>query len=133
MQDQYSHDEAIKTLQYLGAKKVYRRVMTQKLPMHGLVQKQKLNDFIPKKIDNMVIKTRKNIFQKLMQSILKSCTRFIMSCHFSEENENGKVEKLVPNLNNKKSHVVYIKNMNQPLTHDLKWRKVHSGKTSTKS
>ena len=48
-----------------------------------------------------------------------------MSCHFSEENENGKVEKLVPNLKDKKSHVVYIKNLNQPLTHDLKRRKVH--------
>ena len=37
----------------------------------------------------------------------------------------GKLEKLVPNLKDKKTRVVYIKNLNQPLKHDLKLRKAH--------
>ena len=62
MQHQYNHGETIKYLQYLGANKLYRRAMTQKLPTHWFVWEEKLNDFTPEKIDKLVKKTRKGIF-----------------------------------------------------------------------
>ena len=37
----------------------------------------------------------------------------------------GKVEKLVPNLKDKKRYVVHIKSLNQALNHGLKIKKVH--------
>ena len=37
----------------------------------------------------------------------------------------GKVEKLVPNLKDKKGYVVHIKTLNQALNHGLKLKKVH--------
>ena len=37
----------------------------------------------------------------------------------------GRVEKLVPSLQDKKGYVVHIKKLNQALRHGLKLRKVH--------
>ena len=37
----------------------------------------------------------------------------------------GRVEKLVPNLKDKKRYVVHIKALDQALTHGLKLKKVH--------
>ena len=37
----------------------------------------------------------------------------------------GKVEKLVPNLKDKKGHVVHIRALNRALKHGLKLKKVH--------
>ena len=43
----------------------------------------------------------------------------------AERMKIGKVEKLVPNLKDKKGYVVHIKTLNQALKHGLKLRKVH--------
>ena len=37
----------------------------------------------------------------------------------------GRVEKLVPNLKNKKGYLVHIKALDQALKHSLKLKKVH--------
>ena len=39
--------------------------------------------------------------------------------------KTGKVEKLVPNLKDKKGYEVHIKTLNQALKHGLKFKKVH--------
>ena len=43
----------------------------------------------------------------------------------AERMKIGKVEKLVPNLNDKKGYVVHIKTLNRALKHGLKFKKVH--------
>ena len=65
MKDQYKPDGTSTYLQYLDAH----------------------NIFILEKIDQWVKKKRKGIFQKLMKSILKLCTRSITSCHFCKQRE----------------------------------------------
>ena len=42
-----------------------------------------------------------------------------------EKMKIGRVEKLVPNLKDKKGYVVHIKVLDQALKHDLKLKKVH--------
>ena len=49
-----------------------------------------------------------------------------MSCHFLIERiKIGRVEKLVPNLKDKKGYVVHIKALDQALKQGLKFEKVH--------
>ena len=61
-----------------------------------------------------------------MQSILKGYTRNTRRCHFfNNKNENKKLEKLVPNLKDKMVYVLHIKNLNQPLKHGSKLKKVY--------
>ena len=43
----------------------------------------------------------------------------------TERMKIGRVEKLVPNLKDKKGYSVQIKTLNQALKHDLKLKKVH--------
>ena len=43
----------------------------------------------------------------------------------AERMKIGKVEKLVPNLKDKKGYVVHIRALNQALKHGLKLKKVH--------
>ena len=61
-----------------------------------------------------------------MWSIQKSCIKTTMSCHFLiERMKIGRVEKLVPNLKDKKGYVVHIKALDQALKHGLKLKKLH--------
>ena len=53
----------------------------------------------------------KDIFSKLILSILKSHMNFIMIYHFE------KVEKLLTNLNDKAEYVIHIRNVNKALNH----------------
>ena len=47
-----------------------------------------------------------------------------MRCHFlAQRMKIGRVEKLVPNLKNKKGYVVHIKALVQALKHGLKFKK----------
>ena len=43
----------------------------------------------------------------------------------TERMKIGRVEKLVPNLKNKKGYLVHIKALDQALKHSLKLKKVH--------
>ena len=55
-------------------------------------------------------KVIKDIFLKLMFSILKNYMNFIMIYHF-ETMKIVKVEKLVANVDDKTEHVIHIKNL----------------------
>ena len=74
----------------------------------------------------MIKKVMKDIFLKLMFSIQKNYTNFIMTYHFyQKERKLKKIKKLTANLNDKNEYVIHIKNLKQALNHGLILKKVH--------
>ena len=68
----------------------------------------------------------KDIFLKLMFSIQKNYTNFIMTYHFyQKERKLKKIKKLTANLYDKNEYVIHIKNLKQALNHGLILKKVH--------
>ena len=65
-------------------------------------------------------KVMKDIFWKLMFSILKNYMDFIKIYHFLPERiEIERVEKLIANLHDKTECVIHIRNLKQTLNHEL--------------
>ena len=65
-------------------------------------------------------KGMKDIFWKLMFSILKNYMDFIKIYHFLPERiEIERVEKLIANLHDKTECVIHIRNLKQTLNHEL--------------
>ena len=67
----------------------------------------------------------KAIFLKLMLSILKNYTNYIVIYCLPERMEVNKCKKLVCNLFNKKKYVAHINTLKQALNHGLKLKKIH--------
>ena len=62
----------------------------------------------------------KDIFWKLMFSILKNYMDFIKIYHFLPERiEIERVEKLIANLHDQTECVIHIRNLKQTLNHEL--------------
>ena len=117
----YNPDEVSIYLQYLDINNEYGRAMAQDLPTHGFLWK-KARGFTPEKIDELVKKGKKGY-------LLEVDVEYPKELH---ENHNevermkiGRVEKLVPNLRDKKRYSVQIKTLNQALKHGLKLKKVY--------
>ena len=99
--------------------------MVQNLPTHRFLWK-KVEDFTPEKID-MLVKNDKGAY------LLEVDVEYPKELHenhnelpfLTERMKVGRVEKLVPNLKDKKGYVVHVKALNQELKHDLKLKKVH--------
>ena len=99
--------------------------MVQNLPTHRFLWK-KVEDFTPEKID-MLVKNDKGAY------LLEVDVEYPKELHenhnelpfLTERMKIGRVEKLVPNLKDKKRYVVDIKAVDQALKHDLKLKKVH--------
>ena len=99
--------------------------MVQNLPTHRFLW-NKVEDFTPEKIDELVKKDKRGY-------LLEVDVEYPKGLH---ENHNvlpvlvekmkiGRKEKLVPNLKDKKGYVVHIKALDQALKHGLKLKKVH--------
>ena len=68
----------------------------------------------------------KDIFSKLMFSILKDYMNFIMIYYFYlKKKKIEKVEKLVANLHDKTEYLIHIINLKQTLNHELVLKKLH--------
>ena len=68
----------------------------------------------------------KDIFSKLMFSILKHYMNFIMIYYFYlKKRKIEKVEKLVANLHDKTEYLIHIINLKQTLNHELVLKKLH--------
>ena len=99
--------------------------MIQKLPTHGFSW-EKVEDFTPEKIDKLVKKDKKGYILKVDVEYPKGLHKNHNELPFlAERMKIGKVEKLVPNLKDKKTYVVHIKSLNQALKHGLKLKNVH--------
>ena len=97
--------------------------MVQNLPTHRFLWK-KVEDFTPEKID-MLVKNDKGAY------LLEVDVEYPKELHenhnklpfLTERMKVGRVEKLVPNLKDKKGYVVHVKALDQELKHGLKLKK----------
>ena len=101
--------------------------MVQNLPTHGFKWKD-AEDFTPEKIEKLVKKNKR-------EYILKADVEYPNKLHenhnelpfLTERLKIRRVEKLVPNLKDKKGNVVHIKALDRALKLGLKRKKVHRG------
>ena len=99
--------------------------MVQNLPTHGF-KWENGEDFTPEKIDELVKKDKKGYLLEVDVKYPKELHENHNELPFlTERMKIGRVEKLVPNLKDKKRYVVDIKAVDQALKHDLKLKKVH--------
>ena len=99
--------------------------MIQKLPTHGFLWKE-AEDFTPEKIGKLVKKDKREYLLEVDVEYPKELCKSHNELPFLVEKiKIGRVEKLVPNLRDKKEYVVLIKKLNQALKHGLKLEKVH--------
>ena len=125
MKDLYNPDEGSIYSQYVDANSLYAWAMVQKLPTHGLKWKE-AEDFTPEKIDELVKKDKRGYLLEVDVEYPKELHENHNELPFLTERMNmGRVEKLVPNLKDKKRYVVQIKAMSQAFKHGLKLKKVH--------
>ena len=122
----YDSEQISMFLQYLDANNLYGSAMVQKLPTHGFRWINKVEELTPEKIAKLVKKDRKGYILEVdvdyPKELHKSHNELPFLC---ERMKIGKVEKLVPNLNNKRKYVVHIKALHQALKHGLVLKKVH--------
>ena len=125
MKDFYNPDEESIYLQYVDANNLYGWAMIKNLPTHGFKWK-KGEDFTPGKIDKLVKKEKRGYILEVDVEYPKELHENHNELPFlTERMEIGRVEKLVPNLKDKKGYVVHIKALDQALKHDLKLKMVH--------
>ena len=83
-------------------------------------------DFTPEKIDELVKKRQRGYLLEVDVEYTKELHENHNELAFlTERMKIGRVEKLVPNLKDKKGYVVHIKALDQALKHGLKLKKVH--------
>ena len=100
--------------------------MVQKLPTHGFVWINQVEKFTPEFIRKLVEKDRKGYILEVDVDYAKTLHKSHNEIPFLPERMKiGKVEKLVPNLNNKRKYVVNIRVLDQALKHGLILKKVH--------
>ena len=114
LKDLYNPDEKSIYLQYLDAFNLYGWAMVQNLPTHGF-KWNKAEDFTPEKIDELL-------------EVNVGYSKGLHENHnelpfLTERMKIGRVEKLVPNLKDKKGYVVHIKALDQALKHGLKLKR----------
>ena len=85
-----------------------------------------VEEFTPEKIARLVEKDRKGYILEVDVDYPKGLHKSHNELPFLPERMKiGKVEKLVPNLSNKRKYVVHIKALDQALKHGLVLKKVH--------
>ena len=98
--------------------------MVQKLPTQGF-KWENGEDFTPE-IDELVKKDKRGYLLEVDVKYPKELHENHNELPFlTERMKIGRVEKLVPNLKDKKGYVVHIKALDQALKHGLKLKKVH--------
>ena len=83
---------------------------------------EKVHGFTPEKIDKFVKKDKKGYILEVDVELHKNHNKLPF---LVERMKLGKVGKLIPNLKNKKTYIVQIKSLNQPLKQGFKFKKVH--------
>ena len=125
MNDLYNPNEKSIYLQYLDANHLSGWAMVRNLPTHEF-KWENGEDFTPEKIDELVKKDKKKYLLEVDVKYPKELHENHNELPFlTERMKVGRVEKLVPNLKDKKGYVVHVKALNQELKHGLKLKKVH--------
>ena len=125
MGDKFNPKEDSSCLQYLDANNLYGSVMIQPLPTRGFIRVH-LSEFTPDKIDSYANWDSDGYLLEADAAYPKELHDLHNDLPFMcEKMKIIEVEKLVPNLDDKKNYVVHIKALNQVLKHGLILEKVH--------
>ena len=109
-------------LQYLDANNLYGWAMSQPLPTGGF----KWVDVNPNEISELATRTDKGYILEVDISYPKDLHDPPNDLPFMcERMEINGVEKLVPDLRDKKSYVIHIQALNQALQHGLRLHRIH--------
>ena len=126
MSDKYTGDpEERSFLQYLDANSLYGWAMIQLLPTRGFNWVD-VSEFTPDKTDSFAKRGSKGYLLEVDIRYPKELRDYHNDLPFMcEKMKINRVEKLVPNLYDKKDHVIHIRVLNQALKHGLILEKVH--------
>ena len=109
-------------LQYLDSNNIYGWEMSQLLPTGGF----KWVDVNPNEISELATRTDKGYLLEVDVSYPKELHNSHNDLPFMcERMEINGVEKLVPNLRDKKNYVIHIQALNQALQHRLRLDRIH--------
>ncbi|XP_057313055.1 uncharacterized protein LOC130654451 [Hydractinia symbiolongicarpus] len=126
MGDQYDLEVESSYLQYLDANNLYGWAMHQKLPTHGFKWLSKVDIFTEKRIEILVTDNKYGYILGVDIDYPKSLHDKHNELPFLPERKVvHRVEKLIPNLENKRKYVVHIGALYQALKHGLELKKVH--------
>ena len=122
MGDKFNPKEDTTYLQYLDANNLYGWTMSQPLPAGGF----KWTDVNPNKISELATRTDKGYLLELDVSYPKVLHNPHNDLPFMcERMEINGVEKLVPNLRDKKNYVIHIQALNQVLQYGLRLDRIN--------
>ena len=126
MGDQYNPDEESVYLQYLDANNLYGWSMSKELPTGGFKWISNVDIFTTKHIDKLVNNNKYGYLLEVNVDYPAKLHRLHNDLPFLPQKMNiHKVEKLVPNLFNKKKYTMHIRVLQQALQHGLILKKVH--------
>ena len=122
MGDRFDPKSESSYLQYLDANNLYGWAMSQPLPTGGF----KWVDADPNEISELATRTNKSYLLEVDVSYPKELHNPHNDLPFMcERMEINGVEKLVPNLRDKKNYVIHIQALNQVLQHGLRLDRIH--------
>ena len=122
MADKFDPNKGTTYLQYLDANNLYGWEMSQPLPTGGF----KWTDVNPSEISELSTRTDKSYVLEVDVSYPKELHNQHNDLPFvCERMEINGVEKLVPNLRDKKNYVIHIQALNQVLQHGLRLDRIH--------
>ena len=122
MGDRFHPKSESSYLQYLDANNLYGWAMSQPLPTGGF----KWVDVNPKEISELATRTDKGYLLEVNVSYPKELHNPHNDLPFMcERMEIKGVEKLIPNLRDKKNYVIHIQVLNQALQHGLRLDRIH--------
>ena len=122
MGDKFNPNEDSTYLQYLDANNLYGWAMSQPLPTGGF----KWVDVNPNEISELATRTDKGYILEVNVSYPNDLHDSHNDLPFMcERMEINGVEKLVPNLRDKKNYVIHIRALNQALQHGLRLDRIH--------
>ena len=122
MGDRFDPKSESSYLQYLDANNLYGWAMSQPLPTGGF----KWVDVNPNEISELATRTDKGYLLGVDVSYPKELHSPHNDLPFMcERIEINGVEKLVPNLRDKKNYVIHIQALNQALQHGLRLERIH--------
>ena len=122
MGDRFNPNKDTTYLQYLDANDLYGWAMSQPLPAGGF----KWVDVNPNEISELATRIDKGYLQEVDVSYPKELHNQHNDLPFMcERMEINGVEKLVPNLRDKKNYVIHIQALNQALQHGLRLDRIH--------
>ena len=113
MKDYDKNKELSSCLKYLDVNNLYGWATSQKLALNKFECIKDISRFNQGFIKNIMKKVMKDIFSKLMFSILKNYMNFIIIYHF------------YLNLHDKTEYAIRIRNLKHALNHGLTLKKVH--------